>query len=597
MTRLLRVLRELLPLLPASTRWFLGGYALATALLAIVEIGALALLALTLAPMMQGNPVQLPVLGAVQPEHYGWLLGGICLLVLVKGLIAVGLQWLISQRLAAYDLRIGDRLFSAYIRAPWTERLRRNTAQLVRLADVGTANTTTGVLLPAASLPAELATFLAVLVVLLVAQPVTALITFAYLGGLAAVMYAVISPRAVVAGRVARDYSFSVASLMTEMMGALKEVTLRGKAQEVADEVHAHRVHATRARSHLMFLNAVPKFVTDTGLVAGFALVGGVAWWLGGVEQAFEAIALFAVAGMRMIPSVNRFQSVMTQTASSLPHAEAVLRDIVDARRYVEQAEQLGHEPLPEHPVQLDLHDIWFTYPGSTEPAVQRVNLTIPMGTSVALVGSSGAGKSTLVDLLLGLLEPDRGRVEIDGLALQDVLGAWRSRVGYVPQEVNLFNGTIAQNVALTWGQDIDEDAVVRALQRAQLMDLVRERGGLHVTIAERGLALSGGQRQRLGIARALYTDPLVLVLDEATSALDSSTEADVARAIRELHGKVTVIAVAHRLSTVRHSDQVLFMKDGTIAAQGTFDEVVQRHPEFARQAHFSGLVQMEGEN
>lgn len=591
MTRLLRALRRLLPLLPASTRWFLLGYAVLSSLLAVVDILALSLLALTLAPMIQGDPVQLPVLGSVPPERYAWLLGAICALVVLKGLATLALQWVVAKRLAAYDLVIGDRLFGAYIRAPWTERLKRNTSQLVRLADVGIANTTTGLLLPAASLPAELATFGAVLVVLLVAQPLTALITFAYLGGLAVLMYVVISPRAVVAGRVGRDYSFKVAGLMTEMMGALKEVTLRGKAGEVAAEVYANRRHATRARSHLMFLNTVPKFVTDTGLVVGFAVVGGAAYLLGGADQAFEAIALFAVAGMRMIPSVNRFQSIMTQTASTLPHAEAVISDIQDAQGYVDAAENLGQEPLPAQPRLLALRDVSFAYPGSGAPALRDVDLDIPLGSSMALVGASGAGKSTLVDVVLGLLTPSGGEIRIDDRPLPEVLAAWRSRVGYVPQEVNLFDGTIAQNVALTWGDDIDQARVELALDRAQLTEVVRERGGLGVRVAERGLALSGGQRQRLGIARALYADPLVLVLDEATSALDTATEDAVSRAIRDLHGEVTVIAVAHRLSTVRHSDQVCFMKDGTIVARGSFEEVVAAHPEFATQARLSGLA------
>ena len=292
-----------------------------------------------------------------------------------------------------------------------------------------------------------------------------------------------------------------------------------------------------------------------------------------------------------MIPSVNLFQSVVTQTSSTLPHAEAFIADIHAARGYVEAAETLGQDPLPEDPRLLALRGVGLPYPGSTEAALRDVDLDIPLGSSVALVGASGAGKSTLVDVLLGLLVPQEGEIRIDYRPLADVLAAWRSRVGYVPQEVNLFDGTIAQNVALTWGDDLDEEAVERALARAQLLDVVRERGGLHTRVAERGLALSGGQRQRLGIARALYADPLVLVLDEATSALDTATEDAVARAIRALHGKGTVIAVAHRLSTVRHSDQVCFMTEGTIAARGSFDEVVAAHPEFATQARLSGLA------
>jgi ATP-binding cassette, subfamily B, bacterial PglK len=590
--RLWTALRSLLPLLPAGTRWYLLGYSVAASLLAVLDVAALALLALPLAPMLQGNPVSLPVVGEIPSSGYIWVLAGICGLILLKGLLSLLLNWTVSRRLAAYELIIGDRLFGAYIRAPWTERLKRNSAELVRLADVGIANTTSGLLLPAAQLPAEVMTFTAVLLVLLVAQPVTALVTFAYLGLLAVVMYAVISPRAVTAGRVGRDYSFKVAGLMTEMVQALKEITLRGKAGEVAAEVRRNREHATRARANLLFLNNVPKFVTDTGLIIGFALVGGVAWLTGGPEGAFSAIALFAVAGLRMIPSVIRFQSIITQTSSTIPHAQAVIRDITDAERYHANAEQLGTRPLAADPRLLRLRRVAFSYPGSGTPAVRDLDLEVPLGSSVALVGASGAGKSTLVDLLLGLLVPTSGTIELDGVPLQEVLAAWRAKVGYVPQDVSLFDGSVAQNVALTWGEDLDRDRVRSALERAQLWDVVQSRpGGLEARIGERGLALSGGQRQRLGIARALYADPLVLVMDEATSSLDTATEDAVARAIRELHGEVTVIAVAHRLSTVRHSDQVCFMRDGTIAARGAFEDVVAVEPEFATQAQLAGLV------
>jgi ABC-type multidrug transport system fused ATPase/permease subunit len=223
---------------------------------------------------------------------------------------------------------------------------------------------------------------------------------------------------------------------------------------------------------------------------------------------------------------------------------------------------------------------------------VRGIDLAVPIGTSVALVGASGAGKSTLIDLLLGLIVPSHGSIDVDGLPLPDVLADWRSRVGYVPQDVTLFNGTIAQNVALTWSDDVDEARVAEALARAQLLDVVQSRpDGIHGLVGERGLTLSGGQRQRLGIARALYVQPLVLVLDEATSALDTTTEEAVAAAVREMHGDVTVVSVAHRLSTIRHSDLVCFMKDGTIVSRGKFDDVVRSSSDFAEQARLSGLA------
>lgn len=585
-------LRQLLPLLPGRARRFLLGYTVASAALSLLDIAALGLLALTLGPMILSRPVQLPLIGTVASSGYVGIIAAVSLLIVLKGVLAIVLQWFVTRRFALYELEIGDRLFAAYIRAPWTDRLGRNTSQLVRLADVGIANATAGFLLPVAGLPALVATFGSVLVVLIIAAPVTALITLVYLGLVAALLYFWVSRRAIHAGRVNRDYSFKVARLMTEMVGALKEITLRDKAGEVADVVHANRLHTTRARANLSFLNVVPRYVVETALVGGFVLVGGAAYLMGGSKEAFSALALFGVAGFRMVPAVTSFQAVIATTAANIPNVEAVVTDIKAAEGYILHSETVGHAPLEREPENLVLRGVAFSYPGADVPAVRDIDLDLPMGSSLALVGVSGAGKSTLVDILLGLLVPSAGSIAIDEQPLEDVLAAWRRRVGYVPQDVSLFDGTVAQNVALTWTDDIDRDKVRSCLARAQLLDVVDARtGGLDALIGDRGMAFSGGQRQRLGIARALYVDPLVLVLDEATSALDTQTEASVSDAIGELRGQVTVISVAHRLSTVRGSDQVCFMAGGTIEARGTFDELVRTVPDFAVQAALAGLT------
>ena len=197
-----------------------------------------------------------------------------------------------------------------------------------------------------------------------------------------------------------------------------------------------------------------------------------------------------------------------------------------------------------------------------------------------------------MVDLLISLLEPSEGEISIDGQELTEVRNAWRSRVGYVPQDVALFDATIAQNVALTWGENFDADRVRVALEQAQLWPLVSAReGGIQARVGERGLALSGGQRQRLGIARALYSDPLVLVLDEATSALDTTTESLVMEGLETIGGGVTKIIVAHRLATIRHADRIFFMQEGVVVGSGTFDDLVSEFPDFARQASLAGLA------
>jgi ATP-binding cassette subfamily C protein len=247
--------------------------------------------------------------------------------------------------------------------------------------------------------------------------------------------------------------------------------------------------------------------------------------------------------------------------------------------------------PIPENPEHLEFIAVGFRYAPASPEAVSDVDLRIPFGSTVAFVGSSGAGKSTMIDLLLGLMEPTSGKVAVDGIPLTSLRDAWRDRVGYVPQDVSLFDATIAQNVALTWSNDYDPERVRRALGLAQMLETVEARpGGIDARVGERGLALSGGQRQRLGIARALYAEPLVLVMDEATSALDTTTEAAVTDAIRHLRGSMTIITVAHRLSTVKESDIIFFMRDGRVADQGTFSELVARVPDFALQAKLAGL-------
>jgi ABC-type multidrug transport system fused ATPase/permease subunit len=378
------------------------------------------------------------------------------------------------------------------------------------------------------------------------------------------------------------------------MVASLKEITLRDKADEVSAVVERNRARTAQARSNSSFLASVPRFIFDAAIIGGFIVVGAASYLSSGgnMNSTISAVALFGIAGFRLVPSLTGFQTVITRTITSAPYVDAVITDIETSKKFLADQEILGKEPLPGEPQLLELQDVAFTFPGSDVPAVRGVDLRIPMGTSVGIAGASGAGKSTLIDLLLGLLTPTNGSIKIDGHSLVDVMAAWRKHVGYVPQDVTLFDGTIAQNIALTWGDEIDVARVEQAARRAQLWDVIQQRAdGLTARVGERGLTLSGGQRQRLGIARALYSDPLILVLDEATSALDTKTEADVASAIHELRGDVTVIAVAHRLSTIRDSDLVLFMRDGRVTAQGTFNEVVEDSSEFAAQAKLAGLA------
>ncbi|WP_308493259.1 ABC transporter ATP-binding protein [Microbacterium terrisoli] len=592
MKQIAHTLRHVLPFLPSSARRFLIVFSVVSGLLAVVDVLALMLLALTLAALIAGGPLKVPLLGEVSQDQVLWMVLLLAIIVIAKSAANVWMQWIATRRFASYELEVGQALFGAYIRSSWTDRISRNSAQIVAMSDSGIANVVAGFLLPLTTLSGLLVTSVGVVAVIVFAQPVTALVTIVYLGGIAMLQYMVLSGKTRQAGRVARDSSLRVAMLISGMVASLKEITLRDKADEVSAVIRQQRAHTSQARANASFLAAVPRFIFDAAIIGGFVVVGGSAFVFGGKEAAISAVALFGIAGFRLVPSLTGFQSVITRAMTSVPYVDAVIADIEGSQKLLADREVLGKRPLPGDPKLLELEHVSFTFPGSDVAAVRGVDLRVPMGTTVGIAGASGAGKSTLIDLLLGLLTPTSGDIHIDGLPLEDVMAAWRSHVGYVPQEVTLFDGTIAQNIALTWGDQIDLDRVEAAARRAQLWGVVEQRAdGLNTRVGERGLTLSGGQRQRLGIARALYTDPLVLVLDEATSALDTKTEADISDAITELRGDVTVIAVAHRLSTIRESDLIVFMKDGTVAAQGLFDDVVRLSPEFAAQARLAGLT------
>jgi len=594
MSALWRTVRDILPVLPDGSRRFLVTFALLSGASSILDVVALGLLALCLAPMIAGTSVTLPLLGTLsEPADFRNVLVVVCLLIVGKSVFQVTLQWFATRRFATFELAISRELLRGFFASPWTDRLQRNSTELVRSTDVGVATTVSGVLIPFAMLAGELCTFVAVLTVLTVAQPLMALATVVYFGIIGAVLLRWVLAKSVQAGRVNRSHSTRSARLLSEMVQSLKEITLRGRSDAVGELVLGVRQHSSRARANMSFLAVVPRYVLEAALIGGFALAAGIGYLTGGPDGALSSVALFGVAGFRIIPSLTRFQGIMSQTSAALPFAQTAIEDIRRGRAYID-ARQEGppQVAVPDDAADLVLDRVTFTYPTGVEPAVRDVSLTIPFGASVALVGASGSGKSTLVDVVLGLLEPSAGELRVGGVPLASALDSWRSRVGYVPQDVSLFDATVAQNVALEWDDAlVDKDRVREALRRAQALDVIEARGkGIDSPVGERGLALSGGQRQRIGIARALYSDPLVLIMDEATSALDTSTEAAVTSAITELRGELTLVVVAHRLSTIRHSDIVCFMRDGELVAHGTFDEVVAAEPDFARQAALAGL-------
>jgi ATP-binding cassette, subfamily B, bacterial PglK len=333
-------------------------------------------------------------------------------------------------------------------------------------------------------------------------------------------------------------------------------------------------------------LENITPLVTETIFVCGALAVIAVAAGVGRARAGgLPLMALFGYAAFRIVPAANRITWQINRVRSAGPAVDSLYDD------YLLLTGSTWGQHQDDHGNGLVFHDrivfdhVTYSFPNTRNPALNEVCLTISHGESVAIVGHTGAGKTTLVDLVVGLLRPSSGSILVDGVDLNDHLNSWRRWVGYVPQEIFLTDDSLRRNIALGIDdQGVDERRVVTAVQMAQLERLVAGLPrGLDSLLGERGARLSGGERQRVGIARALYHDPDLLVFDEATSALDLQTETALNAAMEALRGRKTLLVVAHRLSSVRRCDRVIFLVNGRIKGCGSYDELLDGDPEFRR--------------
>ena len=318
----------------------------------------------------------------------------------------------------------------------------------------------------------------------------------------------------------------------------------------------------------------------------------------GGVGMALPVVGVYAVAGYRLMPALQGIYKSLSQIRFSLPALDTLRHDMnkLEVKTPLRAMDSSNPDLRAEMTLRdrLELQDMSFRYPGAMHPALEGINLTVRESTMIGVVGTSGAGKTTFIDLLLGLLTPTTGRILVDGEVVDHRnVRAWQRGVGYVPQNIHLLDDTIALNIAFgCYREEVDMDAVKRVARIANLHDFIEKElpQGYDTIIGEQGVRLSGGERQRIGIARALYHDPGVLVFDEATSALDNLTESVVMEEMHAIGRRKTIFIVAHRLSTVRNCDRILVLDHGTVVADGTYDKLLGEN------AHFRSMVQASGE-
>lgn len=487
---------------------------------------------------------------------------------LLKNLYLLLFNYIQYRVILNQQVKLQSQLFNVYLTNPYTFHLNRNTSTLLRNVNGEVSKVFQGIVLSGFQLFTEALVITFILALLVVTSPVATITASILLGSSMFLFFRLFRNKINHLGKEQQKVSGTVIKWVNQGLGASKEIKVSGKEAFFIDSYTKQSLIKVKNSRYMKMLEVVPRLFIETLLVSIVLITMLVIILQGtGTTQLVSTMALFAMAAFRIMPSINRVVALITTIKYSQPALDVVYEDLFLNKDSLTKTKS-GTEVLSTNLNQkiysnsIQLANVSFRYPNQEEFSVKDVSLTIPIGQSVAFIGESGAGKTTIVDIILGLLHPETGKVLVDGIDLLSQLSVWQKKIGYIPQSIFLSDDTIRGNVAFGVGsKNIEDKEVWRALEQAQLKDFVLSLPDkLDTTVGERGVRLSGGQRQRIGIARALYHNPEILFMDEATSALDNETEKEIMKAIDGLKGDKTLIIIAHRLSTIANCDVVYKM-------------------------------------
>ncbi len=514
------------------------------------------------------------------PTEVQFVVGSMIFLVLVyifKTAFLIWSLWVQRGYSNSVSTRVGRQLFDIYLRQPYSFHLNRNSSLLIRNSQ-NSGMLMTGAIDPILAILADTLVTVGLFVLLVVLEPRGTIVTVVIFGLSAWIFRRFTNQRIRRWGEAQNFHKGMILQHLQQGFGGVKDVKILGREDHFVDQYSEHLIGNAVVYRRFSIAQALPRFGLEILTIMGLAVL--VTTMVGSGRELTDilpVLGLFAAAAFRLLPAVNRVINNLQIINLSRPILDDLYSDL--ALPTVATGIRSIHENFTD---KIEVDDISFTYESAHTPALTSVSLYVNRGEAVGLIGPSGSGKSTLVDVMLGLLSPQFGKVLVDGKDVHLNLRGWQDQIGYVPQSIFLTDDTLRRNVAFGLPKnEINDESVRAAIRSAQLEDFVATLpAGLETVVGERGIRLSGGQRQRIGIARALYHNPSVLVLDEATSSLDAETEHGVMQAVQALQGEKTVIIVAHRLSTVEYCDRLYRLEDSRIVDQGSFHEVTGRSKE-----------------
>lgn len=465
----------------------------------------------------------------------------------------------------------------------------RSSQDILYSVTTGVQTITLGIIGQSVILLADVSLLIIMGIGLFIVDPLIALSTLLIFGAIGLLLYKLMHQRAAKLGQNSSLLNVASNEKIIEVIHSYRELVVKNRRGYYAKEISKVRHDLANTLAELSFMPNFSKYIVESTVVVGSLIIGGMQFALKDAYQAIATLTIFMAAGSRIAPAVLRVQqgaiSIKSNIGASVPTLELI--DSLSSNPRIDEA-------IPEFSNQHDgfiarisISNVSFSYPDENKPTINSVNLSIEPGTVLAVVGPSGAGKSTLVDLILGILDVAKGQIEISGMPPLQAAKKWPGAIAYVPQDVLIANGSIRENISLGYPANAISDTQIHfALDKCALSEyLAGLPSGIDSIVGERGARLSGGQRQRLGIARAIVTNPKLLVLDEATSAMDGGTELEITEQLEALRGTTTIILIAHRLSTVKNADKVVYLDSGQVIAQGKFDEVRRLVPDFDLQA------------